>query len=372
MGTVCGRILFENNTLLDDTQVSVSSEQLQFPKTFLSDPIRSKRWRSKLGWNITSDLNDKLDFTEGISGAAVATIPPGNYLNGIDMAVAITGAMNTAATDNTYIVSYNGLTQIFTFTRTGGIATIDLDWSSGPNAAFSVGIDIGFDTSADDTGSSVYSGDFLANHSREWIKYDMGSALTARALIAFDGNFESGTVITIQANATDAWGSPSFSTVLAMDSANQFFKGIAFIAATTFQFWRIIIDDVQNTDGFSEMGVPYIGEYFEPANGYSAAFTENRAELSSIETSDQGTSYQHVRATRRQYPLGWLGETEADKDTFIEFAEFAQVGRPFFMAFEPGIDDQNTLYVMLTRGMQRVFQAPDHWRIATDMSEVLG
>jgi hypothetical protein len=118
--------------------------------------------------------------------------------------------------------------------------------------------------------------------------------------------------------------------------------------------------------------VPYIGSYFEPENGYSAAFTEDRAELSVVERAEQGATFQHVRKTSREYPLQWLGETEADKEIFIDFAELVQVGRPFFMAFEPDVDIQNTLYVILGTPMQRVFQAPSHWRFSTDMAEVLG
>lgn len=363
----CGRILFENYTLLDDTFVFVSSEQLQHPKTFLIDPLRSKRWRSKLGWNITSELNDKLDFSEG-GPTLTATLTAGNYTTGAALAAEIKTQLDAVGA-LTYTVTYSGVTNKFTIAASG---VFELRWFTGPNAtSFSVGIDLGFDVTADDTGAASYLADFASYHTREWIKYDLQTAMAVLAMIAFDGNFISGTVVTIQANATDVWSAPTFSQVLTADP--DLVKHIFFLAAAqSFRYWRVLIDDVQNPDGFTELGVVYIGDYFEPDNGYSAAFTEDRAELTVVERAEQGATFQHVRKTSREYPLQWLGESEADKDIFIEFAELVQVGRPFFMAFEPDVDIQNTLYVMLGSPMKRVFQAPTHWRFSTDMAEVLG
>lgn len=364
----CGRILFENFTLLDDTFVFVSSEQLQHPKTFLIDPLRSKRWRSDLGWNINSELNNKIDFSEG-GPTLTATLTSGSYATGALLAAEIKIQLDAIGA-LTYTVTYSGVTNKFTIAASG---VFELRWFTGPNAtSFSAGIDIGFDISADDTGAASYLADFASYHSREWIKYDLQTAMTVLVAIAFDGNFISGAVVRLQGNATDVWTAPTFNQALTEDT-DTFVKHIAFLTtAQTFRYWRMVIDDVQNPDGFTELGVPYIGSYFEPENGYSAAFTEDRAELSVVERAEQGATFQHVRKTSREYPLQWLGETEADKEIFIDFAELVQVGRPFFMAFEPDVDIQNTLYVILGTPMQRVFQAPSHWRFSTDMAEVLG
>lgn len=375
MGTACGRILFENWALLDATVVTVSSEQVQAPKTFLDDPLRSKRWRTELGWNIVAGFNDKIDFTEGTSGAAVATLTVGNYATGTLMAAEIQTQLNAAATDNTYTCTYSAVTNKFTIARATGTDTIDLDWNTGPNAATSAGIDLGYDVSADDTGLTTYPADFVSHGSRSWIKFDLGTgfaSLSIEALIAFDGNFVSTTSITVEANTTDSWASPALSVPLQMDSARDYVKGIEFITATSaYRWWRVVIDDVQNPDAFTEMGVPYIGDAYEPSNGYSAAFTENREELTSVDIAEEGASFQHVRATRFAYPLQWLGIPVAEKPRWESFADLVKIGRPFFLAFFPTVDIQDTLYMMLERPMQSVFQAPSHWRFTTNVIEVL-
>ncbi len=375
MGTTCGRLLWENWAISDLTDISVSSEQLQFPKTFLRDPLRSKRWRGQLGWNIDAELNDKIDFTEGFSGAAVGTIASGNYATGSEMADALSLAINTAATDNTYFVTYSGTTNKFTIALVLGINTIDFNWSTGPNAAFTVGKDIGFDISSDDTGLTTYVGDFAAFGSRSWVKFDFGTVVVrdVRALVAFDGNFISTTTITVEANATDTWATPSFSVTLSLDTLiEDFVKAIAFIPVETFRYWRFVIDDPGNPDGFTEMGVPYIGEYQEPSNGFAAAFVQDRKELTSVAFAEEGANFQHVRQTGFRFPLNWLGIPEAEKPKFDEMAKLVKVGRPFFMAFEPLVDIQNTKYVMLSKAMKDVFMPPSHWRFNTDLEEVLG
>ena len=375
MGTVCGRMLWENWAISDLTDITVSSEQLQFPKTFLRDPLRSKRWRTELGWNINSELNNQLNFTEGSSGAAVAIITSGNYATGTLLATEITTAMNAAATDNTYLVTYDGSTNKFTVARATGVDTFDLTWSSlsGP---FSIGEDIGFDVSADDTGSTSYLADFASYGSRSWVKFDFGTSVTrdVRALVAFDGNFISTTTITVEANGTDVWAVPAFSVTLSLDSLeNDFVKALAFISTTTLRYWRMVINDAQNPDGFTAMGVPYIGEYQEPSNGYAAAFTKGRSELTGVAFAEQGANFQHVRNTGFLYPLNWLGIPDgAELDKFNEFAKLVKVGRPFFVALEPLVDLQNTKYVMLDKPMKDVFMPPSHWRFNTDLREVLG
>ncbi len=115
------------------------------------------------GWNdIVAGTNDKLDFTEGTTGDATATITAGKYATGAALATEIQTQMNSAATDNTYTCTYSTSTHKFTIARDTGSDTIGLEWSTGSNAATTIGDDIGFDTSADDTGATSYTSDFVS------------------------------------------------------------------------------------------------------------------------------------------------------------------------------------------------------------------
>ena len=109
---------------------------------------------------VVEGVNDSLDFTEGTSGAAVATITPGNYAPA-DYAAAVQAAMNAAATDNTYTCDYGvtGPANTFNISRNVGADTIDLNWNTGPNAATTCGVMMGYSVAADDTGLTSYDAD---------------------------------------------------------------------------------------------------------------------------------------------------------------------------------------------------------------------
>jgi hypothetical protein len=112
-------------------------------------------------WKISAGVNDKLDFTEGTSGAAVATITPGNYITSTLMRTEIQTQMNAVATDNTYSLTYNTGTHFFTIARATGTDTISLNWSTGPNSSDTIAGTIGYNVS-DDTGATSYTSDNLS------------------------------------------------------------------------------------------------------------------------------------------------------------------------------------------------------------------
>jgi hypothetical protein len=105
---------------------------------------------------VQAGVNDKLDFTDD-GGAAVATISAKLYKTPKALADELETQMNAVSTD-TITVSYGNSTGKYTIANTSG-ALFELDWSTGPNTATTIGGLIGFDTAADDTGSLSYEGD---------------------------------------------------------------------------------------------------------------------------------------------------------------------------------------------------------------------
>lgn len=106
---------------------------------------------------IVAGVNDDIDFTEGTTGAAVATIDPGFYTRAA-LATEITTQMNAVATDNTYLCVFHTTTaNKFTISRASGADTIDLDWVTGPNVLTSAAVLLGY--TADDTGGTTYDSD---------------------------------------------------------------------------------------------------------------------------------------------------------------------------------------------------------------------
>lgn len=106
-------------------------------------------------FEIITGINDALDFNEG--GAEInSTLDSGAYTAAtlateIDTQLTTDGAL-------AYVISYNTIN--CKFTLTAGSGAFQLLWSSGTNAATSVGDTIGFLTTSNDTGSLAYTADF--------------------------------------------------------------------------------------------------------------------------------------------------------------------------------------------------------------------
>lgn len=106
------------------------------------------------GYMINLAENDRIDFDEGGS-ALVSTLTAGEYTaEGLATEIKTQLDADGAAT---FTVTYDGATDKFTIASDGG--TFSLLWSSGSNKNRSVGITLGYDTTADDTGATSYTAD---------------------------------------------------------------------------------------------------------------------------------------------------------------------------------------------------------------------
>lgn len=102
---------------------------------------------------ITSTTN-RLDFSDGTERNA--TIAAKTYKDPIELAEAIQTAMDGLTAD-TITVTYSSTTGRYTLASNG--ATFQLLWSTGTNAANTIGEKIGFSVAADDTAALSYTGD---------------------------------------------------------------------------------------------------------------------------------------------------------------------------------------------------------------------
>lgn len=87
------------------------------------------------------------------NGTIAVSIPEKIYKSAIELSSALEAAINAASPD-TFTVSYSNVTGKFTITAEFFLSLL---WNSGVHAASSIGQTIGFDISADDTGSLTYT-----------------------------------------------------------------------------------------------------------------------------------------------------------------------------------------------------------------------
>ncbi len=374
-GAVIPRQMWQNFIQLSNTLIFATSEQINFPRTWLRDPLRSKRWRSEMGWEIAVGYNDKFDFQEGAS-PRVATLTAGTYETGDEVAAELTAAMNGApSVINTYGVVYDGVTNKHSIVRSTGASAYDLLLDSGANKATSCAIDFGFDVSADKTGLTTYVADFVSYQSRQIIWFDMGTAFEVKTGIILDTNLGVGDSIAIFGNGTgivpSSFVPPAFEQALIYNSTEELFA--ATFPGESYRWWAFELNGVQNVDGFTEVGVPFVGNYSQQSMGYGVNYTEGRQELSNIEVADQGAHFQNLRPTRRQYSIQWAAMPTVDKMDFQNIFDFVKTGRPFFFSLDAGTDETNIIYVFFAGGTPPFSSVPvGNWSASMSLSEALG
>jgi len=105
---------------------------------------------------IVASSNDKINFNIGAS-ELTATLTAGTY-SAATLCTEIDTQLTAADATGTYTVSFNNVTCKFTLARSTG--TFQLLWTSGTNAATSVGDTLGYLTTANDTGATTYTADY--------------------------------------------------------------------------------------------------------------------------------------------------------------------------------------------------------------------
>lgn len=372
--------------------VTASSSDPAFPLAWLRDQLRSKKWRSKLGYNVNAGFNNKLDFKEA-GVARVATLTAANYPTPALFAAQVQLSMNAApGAVNTYVVTYDAATHKFTIARSTGAAALILPTATGANLAVSAYADLGFPYQADMSGLTTYTGTTTSYHSREWIKFDYSrdnstpyatggvGLVLDHNLGAYTGNPQTGSLVTVQANTTDAWSAPVLSEPLVHTYSNQ--SAVAaklFSAPASEPYWRILIDDVKNPDGFSEIGIAALDTGIPTTVGYSINLSNDPEELSAVDVAIQGAHYQDSRPIRNVWSLEWEEIGDADRTILENWAAATPKGECFFFVFDstnPSLLYLNTIYCFRASNLRRQYIGPapsgGYWTLSVTIAEALG
>jgi hypothetical protein len=119
----------------------------------------------------------------------------------------------------------------------------------------------------------------LGTQTQEWVVFDLGSAQAITDCILHFNNFDgTETGVQIQGNATNSWGSPSFTANLPFAgfqslgsiiwnggaNFNAYTAGVTF-ASQTFRYWRVVFTKANATD-IRWIGRVYLGTHYDTTN----------------------------------------------------------------------------------------------------------
>lgn len=348
------RLCVTNRVQAPATVLTASSAQTAFPASRLKDQLRSKSWRSAIGWTIVAGVNDKIDLNRG--GVKVATIAAGTYATGALLAAAIVTALEAADATPVWACAYSGST--FKFTVSSDLA-FTLLWSTGANTLTAAHKDLGF-AIADTASATSHVGASAVYQSRHWLKADLVTAAEVLGGIVTNHNSGAGGTYTLQGNATDAWTAPTVSQTLAGDAAIR----IAYFSTQTLRYWRLVIDDTGNALGYSEVGEWFAGPYTQPTVSYAIGFTKAWEELSEVTVAISGAHFQDEKARRPTWSLAWSEIVEADRSALAAAFALVPKGRNFFFSFDAITTPVETEYVFLVEGVSETLTSGLYFDVA--------
>ena len=321
----------------------VSSEQTAFPVSNLYNAQRrSKVWRSNGNWEVTAENNVIIFRETAIGPDLTATVAVDEYASTTLFCAAVKTALE-AAGDSTYTVSQDATTSKIKIASDGmgGGGIFSLMWTDSDSAGFAAMT--GYNTALDDTGALTYTADSLKIHTSEWIKWDMGISTnpTAFILIGARNNpikITPTATIKLQGNETNVWDDPSYEQTLTYDD-----EAISLFAADglhteALRYWRLFIQDTDNTAGYVEIGSLFLGIFASPTRGaIQFPLTGLPIDRSNTSVSEGGQTFSDIRQKTERLAFEWRGLTLTEKEEFDDLFSDVGTSLPFFVQLDPNL-----------------------------------
>ena len=325
------KILSENRLWDTETIIAASSEQPNFPAENLLDQQRQKTWRSAVGWTIVAGFNDKIDFERPPGSLMAATIAPGTYTSGADMAAAVVAALEAADSSPVWECDYGVAAANKFRIKTGGAApNFVLRWGSGPNFATNCREDLGFG-SGDLSGNNTYTATGTAYQSRHFVKIHRsdGATIGVGAITLIEHSFIGLGTVKLQGSATDSWGSPTSFTLTGITSYDPIGNTIS---STLKEWWRLLIDQVQGAAGYSEIGIWWLESTLDaPTVHPSIALANEPGDFSAVEVGIDGTHFVDQHRRQDRWGLVWETLESADVSIFDTIMDARGVGENWIL-----------------------------------------
>lgn len=207
----------------------------------------------------------------------------------------------------------------------------------------------------------------------ERVVIDFGSAMAATSVILLDHTLTAAdSAITLEANATDSWGAPSFSTTLTW-TADAIAK---VFASQSYRYWRLSFTK-SSAGEFRDIGRVFLGTYYETAeqpdyDGYK----DELIDLSDMVKTPSGQSYVDLRDKFRTFTCDFSRIPQSEVTSMRALADYVGTSISFFQQVDAaGSAPLNEcVYVKLRKNIKPDVAGMDSdltWNITLEAEEQL-
>lgn len=251
---------------------------------------------------------------------------------------------------STYTVTFSTSTNKFTMAKSAGLVSVLGIWP-GPSSPsldwpYSVWPDAGFNDGSHTSGTSR-TGDVGVYQSRKWIAVDLGAVASVSCGLATGHNLTSTGSMIMQGDIIPLTYGAAYASHLIYQSMPDptYPVQAAFFSPSSSRYLRLVIKDVQNQDGFSELGVWFAGPYFQPSRSMAQGYQNKKNDLSEVVQGDTGVLYQNRRTSKEAFSFTTKRISRASMLEWRGMLEDIGIGGCFFLALDPdNYPYQSTFY----------------------------
>ncbi len=330
---VVARFLYSNLVQSSVYSLTSSSVEQNHPVAWLRNHLLGKPWRSASGWTIYADFNDKIDFNRG--GAKAATIAAGTYATSASLCAAIVTALEAADATPVWACSYDSGTGKFTISSD---LAFTLLCGTGANLATSAFKSLGYIQSGatgSDTGSATSQvAGFASYQSTHFVGLDLlntSPSPTDGAACIAGHNVSSGGAAYAKRGATNIVASAASGTSSTLAGTTGL-RCVFWSTTPSKRHWALVIEDVQNSDGYAEVAVWYLGTYGQTTYPYSQENPREGRELSSVAYGASGAHWHSERAEGGSWQFSFEDMPAVDLTVLQALRDGARLGKAWFFA----------------------------------------
>lgn len=184
----------------------------------------------------------------------------------------------------------------------------------------------------------------------EWVKFDLGSAKAVQCVVILDHDLTAGdSVIKLQGNASDSWGSPSVNETITYN-ADVMAKFLG--SPQTYQWWRVIF--TKSAAGETrDIGRLFIGPYYEcTKNIHFGDLDIIPIDLSVTDRSVGGQTYSEIRDIYHEIKVGFVKIGDTQMSSFKTIADAVGTHTPMFISLDPTNKPYVWLYYVKAKSLK--------------------
>ena len=171
----------------------------------------------------------------------------------------------------------------------------------------------------------------------ENIVFDLGSATKITVFSMFTFNLTASATVTLQANASNSWGSPSYSQALtiATNSDGTVLQRIVYFLDQTYRYWRVTLADSGNAASYLQIGRIAAGEYYELTRNINQNFNITMYDPSEGDRVPGRQTFFRNRNRYRRATVRYNLQSQTQTDKLSAIMEKTGNSRPLVLALDP-------------------------------------